>query len=314
VSSNPNGNGPKGFKPQKGPKTTKGPTPPKTSGRGPYQPEKTALIGTDRAETSFENRSERFANRSPSRPKVSDEGLIWGVHAVEAALTNPDRPGPLRLMLTPEREEKLDKQLLSRTDIKLEVMDVQNLSRLLPQGAVHQGLALKGAVPEGVTLEDIMHQDGVILMLDQVTDPQNIGAIFRSGAAFGVKGLIFQDRHSPPMQGVLAKTAAGAMDRVPFVRATNLSRALETLNEAGFVSIGLSGDTPERLSDTLKAAGWGDTCRKLVLVLGSEGDGLRRLVAEHCDHLAHIPMPGDFESLNVSHAASISLYEALGRA
>jgi 23S rRNA (guanosine2251-2'-O)-methyltransferase len=150
-------------------------------------------------------------------------------------------------------------------------------------------------------------------MLDQVTDPQNIGAIFRSAAAFGVQGLVMQDRHSPPLQGVLAKTAAGAVDQVLFSRVTNLSRALETLGEQGYVSVGLAGEGESNLHELLDQQGWRGSLKKLVLVLGSEGEGIRRLVAEHCDHLARIPMPGGFESLNVSHAASISLYEACAR-
>jgi 23S rRNA (guanosine2251-2'-O)-methyltransferase len=179
-------------------------------------------------------------------------------------------------------------------------------------------MALHAPVLEGDSLDDLMERDAknglhVILMLDQVTDPQNIGAIFRSAAAFGVKGLVMQDRHSPPLQGVLAKTAVGAVDVVPFARVTNLSRALETLNEQGYVSVGLAGEGEFNLHELLAQQGWGESLKKLVLVLGAEGEGIRRLVAEHCDHLARIPMPGGFESLNVSHAASISLYEVCAR-
>ncbi len=246
--------------------------------------------------------------------KVSDDGWLWGVHAVEAALRNPRRPGPLKLFLSEERARSFEPKAFARNDIRVTVQPMADLGRLLPAGAVHQGMAMHGPVPEGESLDELMEAgDGVMLMVDQVTDPQNIGAILRSAAAFGVRGLIMQDRHSPPIQGVLAKTAAGAADIVPFARVTNLSRALETLGENGWASVGLAGEAELNLHELLAQQGWNASLKKLVLVLGSEGEGLRRLVAEHCDHLAKIPMPGGFESLNVSHAASISLYEACAR-
>jgi len=250
--------------------------------------------------------------------KVNDDGWLWGVHAVEAALKNPRRNGPLKLILSEERAKSFNPGTYRRSDIRVTVQPMAEIGRFLPQGAVHQGMVLHGPVMEGESLDDLMEagsdrERDVILMLDQVTDPQNIGAIFRSAAAFGVTGLVMQDRHSPPIQGVLAKTAVGAADIVPFAKVTNLSRALERLAENGYVSVGLAGEGESNLHELLAAQGWGLTLRKLVLVLGAEGEGIRRLVAEHCDHLARIPMPGGFESLNVSHAASISLYEALGR-
>ncbi|WP_031238857.1 23S rRNA (guanosine(2251)-2'-O)-methyltransferase RlmB [Asticcacaulis sp. AC466] len=287
----------------------------------------------DRKSHSAKNRSQNFVDRSkPAAPKPPREeerrvkpqqnhkskanydGWLWGVHAVEAALKNSARTSQIRLFFSEERAKSAPPALFKRPEIKISVLPPVEISRLLPPDAVHQGMAMHAPVLEGESLDDLMERgNGVILMLDQVTDPQNIGAIFRSAAAFGARGLILQDRHSPPLQGVLAKTAVGAVDVVPFARVTNLSRALETLTDNGYVSIGLAGEGEFNLHDLLTQQGWGDTLKKLVLVLGAEGEGIRRLVAEHCDHLARIPMPGGFESLNVSHAASISLYEACAR-
>jgi 23S rRNA (guanosine2251-2'-O)-methyltransferase len=263
-----------------------------------------------------DNRRPKHNNNQ--KTKTNDDGWLWGVHPVESALKNSSRQGPIKLFLSEERAKAAPQALFKRQDLRISALPMSEISRLLPQGAVHQGMALHAPVLEGESLESLMEVDArdgrrVILMLDQVTDPQNIGAIFRSAAAFGVTGLVMQDRHSPPLQGVLAKTAAGAVDVVPFARVTNLSRALEALNEQGYVSVGLAGEGEHNLHELLAQQGWGESLHNLVLVLGSEGEGIRRLVAEHCDHLARIPMPGGFESLNVSHAASISLYEACAR-
>lgn len=270
------------------------------------------------AQDSHRDDKPQFKQKS----KANFDGWLWGAHAVEAALKNSARKGPIRLYLSEERTKSAPPALFKRQDIRITSLPMNEISRLLPPDAVHQGMALHAPVLEGESLDDLMERDTrdglpndlqVILMLDQVTDPQNIGAIFRSAAAFGVKGLVMQDRHSPALQGVLAKTAVGAVDVVPFARVTNLSRALETMNDNGYVSIGLAGEGEFNLHELLAQQDWGGSLKKLVLVLGAEGEGIRRLVAEHCDHLARIPMPGGFESLNVSHAASISLYEACAR-
>jgi 23S rRNA (guanosine2251-2'-O)-methyltransferase len=242
-------------------------------------------------------KSRVFHGHKPARP---DGGLewIWGRHAVEAALANPRREHLARLVLAPGRS------VASPRAPKPETTDPREIARLLPQGAVHQGYALLAAPAESWDLEDILHPaEGVILMLDQVTDPQNVGAILRSAAAFGARGVILQDRHAPQLSGALAKAAAGAADVVPVVRATNLSRALERLAEAGWRSVGLSSHAEGGLHEVLDG---GPT----VLVLGSEGEGLRRLVAEHCDSTARIAMAEAFESLNVAAAAAVALYQA----
>ena len=232
-------------------------------------------------------------------------GWLWGWHAVEAALDNPDRPEPQRLLATADRARTIAARWRNTTP---EVVEAGEISRLLPPAAVHQGIALRTPALEGVTLDDIMgafgeKPSGLIVVLDQVTDPQNVGAILRSAAAFGAKGVVIQDRHAPLLGGALAKAAAGALDKVAVVRAVNLSRALETLGENGWASIGLDGAAKTPLKNAVNHDA-------IVIVMGSEGEGLRRLVSEHCDELARIDMPGGFESLNVASAAAIAFYEA----
>lgn len=237
------------------------------------------------------------------RPQTGSDEWIWGWHAVEAALANTGRGPPVRLLATPERARQLEARF-GRIRA-LETADAQAVGRALPQGAVHQGIALRpGPLPE-LDLGAFSARPGaVLLMLDQVTDPQNVGAILRSAAAFGAAGVIMQERHAPRFTGALAKAAAGAVDALPIVRVVNLSRALEQLAASGWRSVGLAGQAEQPLSEVLGG-------EPVVLVLGSEGEGVRRLVAEHCDTLARIPMPGGFESLNVSAAAAVALYEAV---
>lgn len=242
------------------------------------------------------------APRDSRRETVSPSDWVWGVHAVEAALANPARAAPERLLATADRARSLETRF---GRIKaLELADGAEIGRRLPPGAVHQGCALKVPPLASVDLADFQPAPGaVLLMLDQVTDPQNVGAVLRSAAAFGALGVVLQDRHAPVLAGALAKAAAGAVDKIPAARVTNLSRALETLAEAGWRAVGLDGGARLNLAEALDGG-------PVVLVLGSEGEGLRRLVAEHCDALAKIPMPGGFESLNVSAAAAVALYEA----
>jgi 23S rRNA (guanosine2251-2'-O)-methyltransferase len=247
----------------------------------------------------------RFQKRPDKRHEAGADEWLWGWHPVEAALANPRRERPIRLVATAERMQQVEKRF-GRLPA-MEVADAHAIGLLLPQGAVHQGIALRPGALEDVGLDDFTPAPGaVLLMLDQVTDPQNVGAIMRSAAAFGAQGLILQERNAPRMTGSLAKAAAGALDKIPTARVTNLSRALESLSEAGWRTVGLTGAAERALAEALGG-------EPVVLVLGSEGEGLRRLVAEHCDELAKIPMPGGFESLNVSAAAAVALYEASRR-
>lgn len=247
-------------------------------------------------------RREPRGHRPHGRAEREPGDWLWGWHTVTAALANPAREPPARLLATPERGRQLTQRFGALKEV--ETVESAAISQLLPPGAVHQGVALKAAPLESQPLEEIATPaKGVLLMLDQLTDPQNVGAIFRTAAALGARGVILQERHAPLLSGALAKAAAGAVDALPHARVVNLSRALERLAELGWRAVGLDGAAETTLSATLDA-------RPTVLVLGSEGEGLRRLVGEHCDALARIPMPGGFESLNVSAAAAIALYEA----
>ena len=230
---------------------------------------------------------------------------LWGWHAVTAALGNPRR-GPLRrLVATADRARQLT--ALRPPPPAPEVLGAAEIARLLPAGAAHQGVALKPGPLAPAELADLAEPaQGVLVMLDQVTDPQNVSAVFRSAAAFGARGVILQDRHAPQATGALAKAAAGALDALPHARVVNLARTLDELTDRGWRAVGLSRAAAEPLEAILDA-------RATVLVLGSEGEGLRRLVSEHCDALARIPMPGGFESLNVSAAAAVALYETARR-
>lgn len=226
---------------------------------------------------------------------------LWGWHTVVAALENPARGPAWRLLATPERGRRLEALFGKLAD--LEVAPAAGISRSLPAGAVHQGVAMRAKPVAPTTLVELAQPaHGFLVMLDQITDPQNVGAIFRSAAAFGARGLIIQDRHAPPLAGALAKAAAGAVDKIPHAREVNLSRALERLEALGWRAVGLEADAPLALNEALDAA-------PTVLVLGSEGEGLRRLVREHCDAMVRIPMRGGFESLNVSAAAAVAFYE-----
>ncbi|HXC55722.1 MAG TPA: 23S rRNA (guanosine(2251)-2'-O)-methyltransferase RlmB [Rhizomicrobium sp.] len=262
-----------------------------------------------RPERKPARRPERKADRKQERkffkPQHKPEGGLWlyGLHAVRAALANPKR-FVRRAVLTARAAEEIGPQLLARA--KHEIADMQGVSRILPDGAVHQGVALLVEPLPRRELADVLDQAGsgrrVVLVLDQITDPHNAGAILRTAAAFGVTAVVVQDRHSPPETGVLAKAASGALDIVPVVVAVNIARVLEELGRLEFWRIALAGDGEITLQD---AAHKGD----IALVVGSEGDGVRRLVRERCDVAAHVPIDAAMESLNVSNAAAVALYE-----
>jgi len=243
----------------------------------------------------------------PRRDRGAGGGLwLYGRHAVEAALANPRRDvrrlivlDPAALVVPPGRPAA-------------EIRDRAGIESLLPPGAVHQGLAaLVVPLPE-VGVEDVCiaasdRPDAIVVVLDQVTDPQNVGAILRSAAAFGAIAVIQQSRHAPPVTGTLAKAASGGLEALMLADAVNIARALDDLRAAGFRTLGLDSEAPQSLA-TAPLDG------RIALVLGAEGAGLRRLVRESCDILARLPTRPPVASLNVSAAAAAALYElARGR-
>lgn len=244
------------------------------------------------------------AGPAPARTGNRPENWIYGLHAVQAALANPRRKLH-RLLLTARAAESLGGSLAAGR-VRAEPAEAEAISRLLPPGAVHQGAALSCDPLPARDLDEILAAKPgtrrVVLVLDQLSDPHNVGAILRTAAAFGASAVIVQDRHAPPQSGTLAKAASGALEIVPYVEVVNIARALDRLAEAGFWRIALAGDGGQPLAD---ATSGGD----IALVLGSEGDGIRRLVREHCDAAAFIPIDKAMESLNVSNAAAIALYE-----
>ena len=235
------------------------------------------------------------------RPDSPDRVTLFGLHAVEAALANPRRP-LVKLLATENAAQRLG-PLLAKRGLKPEPTAPEDLDRLLGADAVHQGVMLEVEPLPFVTLDDV-DANGILLVLDQVTDPQNVGAVLRSAAAFGAAGLVMTERHSPPLHGVLAKAASGALDIVPVILVKNLAQALTELGERGVLRV--SG-SPRKASETLEAA---PLTRPLALVLGAEGKGLRQLTREHCDRLCRISTTSALASLNVSNAAAVALHWA----
>jgi len=239
--------------------------------------------------------------------KAGGSGWIWGTHACLAALSNPKRTIH-KILITESAEKRLD---FPKGAAVLEIIAPRDLDRSLPNGAAHQGIAIKTAPLEWKPLEVIADEaadDGLILVLDQITDPHNVGAMLRLCSAFGVSALVMQSRKAPPLSGALAKVAVGCLETVPVCLETNIANTLQNLQRIGWQVIGLAGETKTELRAALQAK------TKQVIVMGAEGPGLRDRVRKTCDQLAKIPMNsssalGEAESLNVSTATAIALYE-----
>jgi len=238
--------------------------------------------------------------KTPRAKSANDPGAgrIYGAHAVLAALANPARRIE-RLQIT-ENALARHREAIDRAPVRPEVLSADKIAAQLPRDAVHQGMLLDAAPLPEPDLDDACH-GGLVVVLDQVSDPHNVGAILRSCAAFGASALVMTARHSPPQSATLAKAASGALEHVALVKVPNLARALDTLGQRGFTRVGLDSDADGALAGL-------DASPPLALVLGAEGKGLRRLTREHVDHLVRIEASGSIASLNVSNAAAIALY------
>jgi len=242
--------------------------------------------------------------RSPRRGRDSGgsggdgPAILYGWHPVTLALANPNRT-IRKLWLTENAARRLAEENID-TRVTPELVRPDMIDRRLGPDAVHQGMLAEVDPLEAPDLSDLP-QDGMVLVLDQITDPHNVGAILRSAAAFKVNAVITTNRHSPEATGVLAKSASGALELVPIIAVPNLARALNELNDQGFMTVGLDSEGGENISAVPLSA-------PLALVLGAEGQGLRRLTRETCSVVARLDMPGEIKSLNVSNAAVLALY------
>ena len=252
------------------------------------------------------NRPGKAAGRPAWRDRDSQADgpvILYGWHTVTMALANPQRR-IRKLTLTENAARRLAEENIE-TRVAPEIVRPQEIDRLLSPDAVHQGLLAEADPLPSPDIETLA-QDGMVLVLDQITDPHNVGAILRSAAAFAVKAIVTTARHSPEATGVLAKAASGALELVPVVTVQNLARALTALNERGFQTVGLDSEGTEDLSNVALR-------EPLALVLGAEGKGLRQLTRETCSVVARLDMPGEIKSLNVSNAAVLALYVGASR-
>jgi 23S rRNA (guanosine2251-2'-O)-methyltransferase len=231
---------------------------------------------------------------------------IYGIHAVQAALRNPARR-IRRLLLTREAAAGLGPP--ARQDVRAEVVDRAVIDRALPAGSVHQGIAILAEPLAEEDLDEVLDRlsalaSATILLLDQVTDPQNVGAVLRSAAALGASAVVVPRHHAPPITGALAKAASGALEHVALVRVGNVAQAIDRLKESRFWCVALDGAAAQELSAI-------DLSGRVALALGAEGAGLRRLTRERCDLAARLPTAGPIADLNVSNAAAVALYECV---
>ncbi len=307
----PRHDGPRHDGPRPSGPHTDGPRPggPRLEGpRGQGQPFQGRPRQDDQGNRNFQGRGHDRPQHGPAA-QDAPRGTVWlyGLHAVAAALANPARR-LRRLVLTEEAEAALTTRLPSPWSLQPERVDRARLDHLLGRDIAHQGAALLADPLAPPSLQHVLERPGPIVVLDQVTDPRNVGAILRSAAAFGAAAVITQDRNAPEETGALAKAASGALETMPLLRAVNIARTLIALKAANCWTVGLDAAAKAPLSGPSLAG------RRVALVLGAEGEGLRRLTRETCDELAGLAMPGAMESLNVSAAGAVALYELTRRA
>ncbi|MBP1860966.1 TrmH family RNA methyltransferase [Rhizobium herbae] len=254
--------------------------------------------------TPVQDKRKKSAAPDWKAPQLApDQVLLYGIHTVRAALDNPERK-ITKLSVTQNALIRLETGPIEDLGFPVEIVTPQDLDKILGPDAIHQGAMLETA-PLPVRRLSALKDSPLILVLDQVTDPHNVGAIMRSAVAFNAGALITTQRHSPTESGVMAKSASGALEMIPYIQITNLADALEELHKLGFVSIGLDSEGPAPLEQTLSG-------EKIALVLGAEGKGLRLKTRQTVNALARLDMPGAIKSLNVSNAAAIAMYAARG--
>ncbi|WP_420022871.1 23S rRNA (guanosine(2251)-2'-O)-methyltransferase RlmB [Cereibacter azotoformans] len=244
------------------------------------------------------------------RTTAQETVWLFGIHAVRDALINPSRE-KLRLVLTKNAADRLG-EAVAAGGIEPEIVDPRKFSAPIDEGSVHQGAALEVRPLDWGSLEDLAASgegEPLVVLLDRVTDPHNVGAVLRSAEVFGARAVVAPHRHSAPETGALAKTASGALERQPYLRVGNLAETMERLKGMGYMLLGLDSEAPATLAEGLAIAGK----RPVGLVLGAEGPGLRDKTRDTCDVLVRIPAAGGFGSLNVSNAAAVALYAAASR-
>lgn len=266
----------------------------------------------DQKRNRQKNKQKNQHKSAQSAPKPRLKVDLYGVHAVTEAWINPKRHIH-DLYITEKVLDGFDKALKKAQNLGLkrpspQIIDKGALDNAMPSGSVHQGIGINAQALDEIDIHDIIRAEehkekSVLIMLDQVTDPHNVGAIIRSSCVFGAAGMILQRKHAPEPTGVLAKTACGGVEHLPIAYETNLTRSIEALQEAGYFAIGLAEEGAAELQSLSSTS-------KLVLVLGAEGDGLRRLVRGQCDSLVALPTAGPISSLNVSNAAAVALFAA----
>ncbi len=277
------------------------PPPAKREGRRPAGAARTDRAGAQQNPKPARREAER---ERPRERRDLDVARIYGFHSVEAALKAPRRE-LIRLYATAAAAERLQPQIAARK-IEVRIMSLEEITSRAPREAVHQGVLLEARPLAPIDVSELP-VNGLVIVLDQVTDPHNVGAILRTAAAFAVDALVTTERHSPELSGALAKSASGGLEHVPICSVVNLARALDEMGDLGYSRVGLDSEGPVPLGRVTLS-------RPLALVLGAEGKGLRRLTRERCDVLARLDLPGAIKSLNVSNACAIALalaYEKL---
>jgi 23S rRNA (guanosine2251-2'-O)-methyltransferase len=267
----------------------------RASERASHRPDSVAKRDEPTAKAAFAPR--------PARTRGSPDFVrIWGFHSVAAALHAPRRE-LIRLYATPAAAERLASEIAAR-GVETRIVAAEEIAQRSPREAVHQGLLLEARPLAPIDISELPAR-GLVVVLDQITDPHNVGAILRTSAAFAVDALVTTERHTPEFAGALAKSASGGLEHVPICTVTNLARAMSELGDLGYWRVGLDSEAPLTLQATRLE-------RPLALALGAEDRGLRRLTREHCDALARLDLPGAIKSLNVSNACAIALAVAAG--